>query len=144
MPPPPLIWRSGLGIILWIFFFVSATTLWLTCGGRYSGFQVGIIEWGQKPKPKKIPRASNITRKKSVDQTLTPKNLYNEFPSLKHFQKALKNKEIKCLYLFIHHTIWSYLLWMFSLFGIPQKNPSKLSSHRKKYLPKFPTQKVPE
>ena len=101
-PPPPLIWRSGLGIILWIFFFVSATTLWVTCGGRYSGFQVGIIEWGQKPKPKKIPRASNKTRKKSLDQTLTPKNLYNEFPSLKHFQKALKNKEINvCICLFI-------------------------------------------
>ena len=28
--------------------------------GEYSGFQVtGMIEWGQKSKPKKIPRASN-------------------------------------------------------------------------------------
>ena len=36
------------------------------CGaqGGYSGFQVtGMIEWGQKSKPKKIPRASNKTKK---------------------------------------------------------------------------------
>ena len=30
----------------------------------YSGFQVtGMIEWGQKSKPPKIPRASNKTQK---------------------------------------------------------------------------------
>ena len=33
-------------------------------GGGYSGFQVtGMIKWGQKSKPKKIPRASNKTPK---------------------------------------------------------------------------------
>ena len=32
--------------------------------GRYSEFQVtGMIEWGQKSKPKKIPRASNKPKK---------------------------------------------------------------------------------
>jgi len=33
-------------------------------GGGYAGFQVtGIIEWGQKPKPKKILRPSNKIQK---------------------------------------------------------------------------------
>ena len=33
-------------------------------GGGYSGFQVtGMIEWSQKPRPKKIPRASSKTQK---------------------------------------------------------------------------------
>ena len=33
-------------------------------GGEYSGFQVkGMIEWGQKSKPRKIPRACNKTLK---------------------------------------------------------------------------------
>ena len=33
-------------------------------GGGYFGFQAtGIIEWGQKSKPKTIPRASNKTTK---------------------------------------------------------------------------------
>jgi len=31
-----------------------------------------MIEWGQKAKPKKIPRASNKTPKKSLDRKLTP------------------------------------------------------------------------
>ena len=43
------------------------------------GFQVtGMIEWGQKSKPRKITRASNKP----------PQNV--KFPSLKNFQKALK------------------------------------------------------
>ena len=34
--------------------------------GGYSGFQgTGMIEWGQKSKPPKIPRASNGTQKNS-------------------------------------------------------------------------------
>ena len=34
-------------------------------GWRYSGFQVmGMIKWGQKSKPKEIPRASNKTHQK--------------------------------------------------------------------------------
>ena len=45
----------------------------------------GIIEWGQKSKPKKFPRASN------KNQKLTPKNTHAEFQSLKHFQKGFKN-----------------------------------------------------
>ena len=104
-PPPPhtylKVWLGNYSLNIF-FGFCHYLMVNLGGGGRYSGFQVGIIEWGQKPKPNKIPRASNKTRKKSLDQTLTPKNLYNEFPSLKHFQKALKNKEINvCICLFI-------------------------------------------
>ena len=43
-------------------------------GGRgkwgYSGFQVtGMIEWGQKSKPPKIPRASQSTQLSRLEQT---------------------------------------------------------------------------
>ena len=43
----------------------------------------GMIEWGQKSKPQKIPRASNKTRpKKSLDQKLAPKKSHAESLSL--------------------------------------------------------------
>jgi len=59
---------------------------------------LGMIEWGQKSKPKKIP-----------DQKLTPKRSHAEFPSLKNFQKGLnditrkkKHKKLNvCICLFI-------------------------------------------
>ena len=55
--------------------------------GGYSGFQVtGMIEWGQKSKPKKIPRASKKP-KKSLDQKLTP-----QIPCRIYFQKGLTHK----------------------------------------------------
>ena len=41
------------------------------------------IDWGQKSKPKKIPRASNKTPKKSLDQKLSPKNPMPNFRALK-------------------------------------------------------------
>ena len=45
----------------------------------YSGFQVtGVIKWGQKSKPKKIPRPKINLQK----------HAHGEAPSLKHFQKA--------------------------------------------------------
>ena len=56
------------------------------------------------------------TKKKSLDQNLTPKKSHAEFLSHKNFQKALKNitrkietlaMECLCLCLFIHDTIWS-------------------------------------
>ena len=48
-------------------------------GGGYSGFQVtGIIEWGQKSKPKK-----------SLDQNLTPKKSHAEFLSLNERKTSL-------------------------------------------------------
>ena len=57
--------------------------------GGYSRFQVmGMIEWGQKSKPKKIPRASKETPKKSLDQNLSPQKSLAEFPRHKNFQKT--------------------------------------------------------
>jgi len=49
-------------------------TAWNTCfAGGNSGFQVmGMIEWGQKSKPKKIPRASK-ERNQSPHHKLAPK-----------------------------------------------------------------------
>ena len=41
---------------------------------------MGMIEWGQKSKPKKIPRASKETPKKSLDQNLSPQKSLAEFP----------------------------------------------------------------
>jgi len=54
-----------------------------------------MIEWGQKSIPKKIPRASNKTQKKSLDQNFTPKVSHTEFPSHKNFQKALNDNNTK-------------------------------------------------
>ena len=80
--------------------------------GGYSEFQVtGMIEWGQKSIPKKIPRASNKTPKNPWTKNLPPKKSHAEIPSL-NFQKGLndltrkkKPLEIECLYLvIIHHT----------------------------------------
>ena len=46
------------------------------CGGGYSRFQVtGMIKWGQKSQHQKIPRASNKTPQKYLDQNPTPKTL---------------------------------------------------------------------
>ena len=41
---------------------------------------MGMIEWGQKSKPKKIPRASKETPQKSLDQNLSPQKSLAEFP----------------------------------------------------------------
>jgi len=55
--------------------------------GGYSGFQVtGMIAWGQKSKPKKIPRASKEP-KKSRDQQLTPQNPIPNFRASKISRK---------------------------------------------------------
>ena len=45
----------------------------------------GMIEWGQKSKPKKTPRDSNKTAKKSLHQNLTPQESHAEFPNHKNF-----------------------------------------------------------
>ena len=57
----------------------------------HSWFQVmGMVEWGQKWKPKKIPSASNNNppppplkqQQQNMDQNLTPQNFHTEFLSL--------------------------------------------------------------
>jgi len=59
--------------------------------GGYSEFQVtGMIEWGQKSIPKKIPRGFQQNPKKSLDEKFTPKKSHAEIPSL-NFQKGLND-----------------------------------------------------
>ena len=66
--------------------------------GGDSGFQVtGMIEWERNSRPKKIPRASNKTPKKSLDQKLTP---HAKILTLK--VQTLKTLEIEGLCLLIH------------------------------------------
>jgi len=51
--------------------------------GGYSEFQVtGMIEWGQKSIPKKIPRASNKTPKNPWTKNLPQKNPMPKFRAL--------------------------------------------------------------
>ena len=79
--------------------------------GGYSRFQVmGMIEWGHKSKPKKIPRASKETPQKSLDQNLSPQKSLAEFPRHKNFQKTL-----------------NYITWKEKLkFWIPKKILAKI------------------
>ena len=65
-----------------------------------------MIEWGQKSKPKKIPGASNKT-KKIRWTNINPQKTHAEFPSLKNFQKALN--DMVCLrYLVLHYSYHEY------------------------------------
>jgi len=50
-----------------------------------------MIKWGQKSKPKNMPRPSN-NPKKSLDQKLTPKNPMPNFHTLKNFHKGSTHK----------------------------------------------------
>ena len=71
----------------------------------------GMIEWGQKSKPPKIPGPKIYlpphppTKKKTVK-----KNFHAEFPSLKNFQKALNDIRWKnkfcCYFVFCCRSMW--------------------------------------
>ena len=53
----------------------------------YSGIEMTrMIELGQKSKPRKNSRTSNITPKNPWTKNLTPKKSHAEFPSLKYYQ----------------------------------------------------------
>ena len=75
-------------------------------GGGHSGVQVtGMIEWSQKSRPKKIPRACSKTQKNRLRAT--------DFVALKlpergYTKTQWKTLEIEHSCLFIHHTIWIY------------------------------------
>ena len=63
--------------------------------GGFSGFQVtGLIEWEQKSKPKKIPRASNKPQKIPGPKFHPPKNPMPNFQAKKisRKQKQSQNK----------------------------------------------------
>ena len=58
---------------------------------RISTDQVtGMIKWGQKSKPKKIPWDSNKTAKKSLHQNSIPQKSHAEFPNHKNFPESIK------------------------------------------------------
>ena len=59
----------------------------------------GMIEWRAEMKPPKTPEDLQQNPNKSLDQTLTPEN-----PTL-NFRALTISLEIKCLCLFILHTI---------------------------------------
>ena len=74
------------GVVIYKELKVKACFLKLKCScyvtcvietqGGYSEFQVtGMIEWGQKSIPKKIPRASNKTQKKIPGPKIYPKKI---------------------------------------------------------------------
>ena len=65
---------------------------------------------GPKIKTQKNPQSFQPNPKKSLDQTLTPKESHAEFPTLKDFQKGLNDitpkkkvleTECLCLFMFI-------------------------------------------
>ena len=96
---------------------------------------------GAKIKTENNPQRFHQNRKKSLDQKLTPKKSHAKFPSLKISQKALKGitQKINCklnectttnLHIVLNTPKRSYL-------------HSCKSSHPKKYLSNFPTQKNP-
>ena len=92
--------------------------------GGFSRFQkTGMIKWGQKSKPQKIPRASNKPSKIPGPKR-NPQKFHAEFPSHKNFQKALNywawkiaTLVMECLCLIIYYTIWSknlfHIWWSF-------------------------------
>ena len=67
----------------------------------------GMIEWGQKSKPKKSLGLPTKPEKITGPKINPPKKSHAEFPSLKNFQKALndvtrkiKTLEIECLFVY--------------------------------------------
>ena len=56
-----------------------------------------MIEWGQKSKPQILPRASNKTPKTPGRKINSPQKIHTKLPSLKNFQKALRDKTRKGL-----------------------------------------------
>ena len=85
---------------------------------------------GGRNETQKNPQDLQQNPNKSLDQKLTPKN-----PTL-NFRALTISLEIKCLCLFILHTIW-----ILSLLWIPKKIPFLNQATQKKTLPDFPTPK---
>ena len=85
-----------MGIYIVPTFIANIVSMIVASQQRFSGLQVtGMIEWGQKSKPKSNRTSNNI--KKSLDQKLTLKKSHAKFPSLKNYQnitqKILKKKK---------------------------------------------------
>ena len=118
-------------------------------GGGYSGFQVtGMIEWSQKSRPKKIPRASSKTQKNPWTKNWPPKNPKPILWPLKVPERGnaitqRKPLEIEHSCLFIHHTIWIYPSPHLILFNTPKKSLLKSSYPSQIFVPtKIPESKI--
>ena len=71
-----------------------------------------MIEGGQKSKPQKIPRGFKQNPKNSLDQNLTPKKSYAEFPFHKNLFSELRGQDK-----------WE-LSGIFRLLWMPEKIPT--------------------
>ena len=89
----------------------------------------GMIEWSQKSRPKKIPRASSNTPKKSLDQKLTPKKSHANFVALKFPERGNAITTQPGHYRF---------------FLIPPKNPYSNQATQKNTCQIFVPKKIPE
>ena len=110
--------------------------------GGYSGFQVmGMIEWSQKSRPKKIPRASSKTPKNPWTKNYPPEN---PMLILWPFKVPYKEKHWKlntrvCLFIISSE----YILSPPTLFNTPKKSLLK-SSYPKNTCQIFVPKKIPE
>ena len=120
--------------------------------GEYSEFQVtGMIEWGQKSKPRKVSRASNKT-KKIPGSKINPQKSHAELPNVKIFQRALnditrKMKFFKTGLVVLYSQnceakICGHYHWIFRLFWILKKSLLK-SSHPPKTYQNFLPKTIP-
>ena len=129
-----------------------------------------VIEWGQKLKPKRIPRASKNTEKIPGPKINPPKIPCRKFSSHKIFQKLynrfcetdamqcltivkiiLNNCKTSLVVNFIRRTTRPGYAGTTTNLQIVLNTPKNLYLTRapppppkKKYLPNFPTQKIPE
>ena len=111
------------------------------------GFQVtGMIEWSQKSRPKKIPRASSKTPKKSLDQTLTPKKSHADFVA--RFCGLGTARHVCLIVLYSQNYVARALPILFNTPPPPKKKEKKIPTQiklPKKILARFSTLKtIPE
>ena len=108
--------------------------------GGYSGFQVtGMIGWGQKSKPKKSLGFPTKAKKVPGPKFNPSSKCHAEFLSLLDSNNTPDTQE----HLLFHHLMTSCRMTASDCFEYAKKSVCK-SSYQKKYLPNFPTQKIPE
>ena len=101
-----------------------------------------MIEWSQKSRPQKIPRASSKTQKNPWTKNWPPKNPMPILWPLKVPERGnaitqRKTLEIEHSCLFIHHTIWIYPSPHLILFNTPKKILTQIKLPKFSYPQKF-------
>ena len=104
-----------------------------------------MMEWSQKSRPKKIPKASSKTQKNPWTKNWSQKNSMPILWPLKVPERGnaitqRKTLEIEHSCLFIHHTIWIYPFPNLILFNTPKISLLKSSYPSQIFVPK----KIPE